>query len=240
MLIIDTNRLRSGVSAGKVDWKVAILFLVAGVLLRDQIVGFFGGGAPAATPVAAAVAPGDAPRRFRPPPVADVPAWSAGPAEPLPPPLSAEPAAAPPPPLPVVITPTLEYSHNVAVARRERGGHFTFETEVNGVSVPMAFDTGASYVTLRAADAARVGLDVGSLTYSLIGRTANGTAEFAPVTIATLTVGTITRRNVAALVARPGKLDINLLGQSFLTRVASVNVEGNQVVLRGGEMREGR
>jgi len=138
-------------------------------------------------------------------------------------------------PLPVVITPGMRAPDNQAVARRGGGGHFFFDTTVNGVHVPMMFDTGASQVNLRAEDAARLGIDVSALRYSGSARTANGTADVAPTIIATLTVGTITRRNVPALVGRPGKLDVNLLGQSFLARVAGYRLDGDKLVLTGGD-----
>jgi aspartyl protease family protein len=38
---------------------------------------------------------------------------------------------------------------------------------------------------------------------------------------------------VRALIARPGSLRENLLGQSFLERLASYTVENNKLVMRG-------
>ena len=98
----------------------------------------------------------------------------------------------------------------------------------------MVFDTGASEVSLRAEDAAKMGIAASGLAYSVTVNTANGKTEVAPVTIATLTVGNITRRNVAALVSKPGSLHVNLLGQSFLSRLAGFKLEGEQLILQGG------
>jgi clan AA aspartic protease (TIGR02281 family) len=122
-----------------------------------------------------------------------------------------------------------------AVARRESNGHFYFDTVADGIHLRMVFDTGASIVSLRSEDAARLGIDVARLNYSIVLNTANGTTSAAPVTIATMSIGNISLRNVRAVVAQPGKLSANLLGQSFLARVAGYSVEGNQLVLKGGE-----
>jgi clan AA aspartic protease (TIGR02281 family) len=136
--------------------------------------------------------------------------------------------------LPEPITPDMRSDRDEAIGTRERDGRFSFDAAVNGAHVQMVFDTGASLVSLRAEDAERLGIDIGELSFSDYVRTANGTAEVAPVTIATLTVGNITRRNVPALVARQGKLEVNLLGQSFLTRIAGYNSDGTSLILRGG------
>jgi aspartyl protease family protein len=53
----------------------------------------------------------------------------------------------------------------------------------------------------------------------------------AAATIDTLTVGNITQHRVPAVVASPGTLNENLLGQSFLRNLRQVNVENNRVTL---------
>jgi aspartyl protease family protein len=97
----------------------------------------------------------------------------------------------------------------------------------------MLFDTGASVVALRAEDAGRFGVSVSNLNYSARVKTANGTADVAPIIIDTLTIGNITERRVVGYVAREGMLPRNLLGQSFLARLSGYNVENNQLVLKG-------
>lgn len=136
--------------------------------------------------------------------------------------------------MPAVNYPGMPSRGDQASTRRERGGHYVFRTEVNGVALPMMFDTGASQVVLRAEDAARVGVDVSTLRYTAVANTANGRAEVAPTVIGTLIIGSITRRNVTALVTRPGALNVNLLGQSFLSRLAGYRLEGEQLILQGG------
>ena len=122
---------------------------------------------------------------------------------------------------------------NEAVAARGRDGSFAFDAIINGAHVQMLFDTGASVVALRAEDAGRFGVSASNLNYSAKVKTANGTADVAPIIIDTLTIGNITERRVVGYVAREGMLPRNLLGQSFLARLSGYNVENNQLVLKG-------
>jgi aspartyl protease family protein len=117
-------------------------------------------------------------------------------------------------------------------SRQGRNGMFVFETTVNGTALPMMFDTGASWVSLRAEDAEKAGINVNALGYTLHTSTANGIAEVAPVTLSTLTVGGITRHDVKALVHKPGALGANLMGQTFLSRLAGFRREGDHIVLQ--------
>jgi clan AA aspartic protease (TIGR02281 family) len=122
---------------------------------------------------------------------------------------------------------------NEAVADRGADGSFVFSVEVNGETLRMIFDTGASVVALRSEDAAKVGIDLDRLRYTARTKTANGTAEMAPVIIDTITIGNITQHNVPGFVAKQGMLQENLLGQTFLARLAKYNVENNHLVLTG-------
>jgi aspartyl protease family protein len=136
--------------------------------------------------------------------------------------------------MPTIVYPSGGGSHNeVASLQRGRDGLYLFNTAVNGRPVQMMFDTGASSVVLRAEDAEKVGISTNELTYSVTISTANGTARAAPVMIDTLSVGGITRHNVRAIVGRPGAVGNNLLGQTFLTRIAGFHREGDQIVLQG-------
>jgi aspartyl protease family protein len=119
-----------------------------------------------------------------------------------------------------------------AVSVRRGDGHFGFDTRVNGAAMRMMFDTGASSIVLRAEDAAKIGYDAAKLDYRVPVATANGRAMAAPVTLEAVTVGNITLKQVRALVARPGALQENLLGQSFLSRLSGYSVERNRLVLR--------
>ena len=127
-----------------------------------------------------------------------------------------------------VMTPTGE----VVVARR-LDGSFTILGRANGRDARFVFDTGASTVVLMATAAEALGIETRSLDYVVPVLTANGRTLAAPVVLDTLSVGTITERRVPALVARPGTLHENLLGMTFLNRLASYEVRGNRLILRG-------
>jgi aspartyl protease family protein len=116
--------------------------------------------------------------------------------------------------------------------RKRSDGHFVAKTEVNGVTVTMLVDTGASSVVLKPADARLAGIDVDRLTYSVPVQTANGTAYAAAVRLKRLSVGGITVDGIEALVAKPGTLGESLLGMTFLRRLRSYEFSGEFLTLR--------
>jgi aspartyl protease family protein len=120
----------------------------------------------------------------------------------------------------------------VSIARR-MNGTFVVAGQANGRDLRFIFDTGASTVVLTAESAKAIGIDPASLSYVVPVATANGRTLAAPVTLDSLTVGSIAERRVRALVARPGVLAENLLGMTFLERLASYEVRGNRLILRG-------
>jgi aspartyl protease family protein len=116
--------------------------------------------------------------------------------------------------------------------RRRPNGHFVARTRVNGVSLDMLIDTGASTVVLKSVDARKLGIDVDQLRYTVPVQTANGTTYAAHVRLQNLTLGSISLDNVEALVARPGSLKENLLGMSFLSRLRSYEFTTDMLTLR--------
>jgi aspartyl protease family protein len=116
---------------------------------------------------------------------------------------------------------------------RGRGGHFRVEAAINGAKLPLIFDTGASAVVLTAEDARAAGIDTDGLRYDVAVSTANGTGRAAIVTLDSIDVGGIVRRNVRAYVAEAGALDTSLLGLTFLETLDSYTVTGNALVFAG-------
>ncbi len=99
--------------------------------------------------------------------------------------------------------------------------------------MPLLVDSGAATVVLRQSDAEKAGIDVRSLTFDTPLKTANGTSYLAPVRLKSVRIGHIVAvDDVEALVAKPGTLNENLLGMSFLRRLASYEVAGDFVTLR--------
>lgn len=121
----------------------------------------------------------------------------------------------------------------VVTITRRSDGEFRVEAAVNGRTQSFAFDTGASAVVLTAENAAALGIRPGPNEFSARVSTANGLAYTAPILIDSLSIGPITERRVEAMVARPGALSGNLLGQSFLTRLPSYEVRGDRLILNG-------
>ncbi|MGU3358752.1 TIGR02281 family clan AA aspartic protease [Methylobacterium sp. M6A4_1b] len=119
----------------------------------------------------------------------------------------------------------------VTITRRA-DGDFHVRAEVNGRPQGFQFDTGASSVVLTAESAASLGIRPAESEFSVRVSTANGVTVAAPAFLDSLRVGGIVERRVPALVSRPGALRENLLGMSFLDRLASFEVRGDQLVLR--------
>ena len=118
----------------------------------------------------------------------------------------------------------------VTVTRRS-DGTFRVEAAIDGRRQDFLFDTGAGSVVLTSENAASLGIRPKPDDFNARVWTANGPTYAAPIQLASLTVGTITERNVNAMVARPGALAANLLGQTFLDRLGSYEVRGDRLIL---------
>lgn len=114
---------------------------------------------------------------------------------------------------------------------RDRSGHFAVEGEVDGATVRFLVDTGATTIALSAGDARRIGFADDELRFTQPIMTANGRAFAAPVTLDTVSIGGIERRNVAASVAAEGALAQSLLGMNFVGTLASFEIRGDRLIL---------
>jgi aspartyl protease family protein len=113
----------------------------------------------------------------------------------------------------------------------DRSGHFQTDAEINNRIVPVLVDTGATLIALRYEDARSMGVVTSADKFDVRVRTANGEGRAKRVTLRSVTVGTITVRDVEALVTEQGTLATNLLGMSFLKRLARFEVQRGQLVL---------
>jgi aspartyl protease family protein len=116
--------------------------------------------------------------------------------------------------------------------RRRPDGHFLARVELNGFTLNMLVDTGASTVVLRPADAQKLGIDTERLRYNVPVQTANGTTYAAQVKLKRVAVGAIEFTEIDALVSKPGALRDSLLGMSFLNRLKSYEFSGDFLTLR--------
>lgn len=96
------------------------------------------------------------------------------------------------------------------------GGHFISSGAINGKAVRFLVDTGATYVSMGAADAQRLGIDFTKGARG-ISSTANGQMVAYRVSLASVRVGDVLVYNVDAIVGQQPMEHI-LLGNSFLTR----------------------
>lgn len=116
---------------------------------------------------------------------------------------------------------------------RGADGQFHFTANANGQPMRLMFDTGASSVVLTHEDAAAIGIRLRDEDFTVGVRTANGLARAAPITLRSMEIGGIREENVRAMVAQTGRLSESLLGMTFLERLASYEVRGDRLTLRG-------
>jgi len=107
-------------------------------------------------------------------------------------------------------------------------GHFMVQGQINGGTMRMLVDTGASLIALPAADAKRLGIDYKKGQTAHVN-TANGVTTAYQVVLNSVKIGDITLNQVDALVHENG-LSFALLGMSFLNRT-EMRREGEQMVL---------
>ncbi len=114
---------------------------------------------------------------------------------------------------------------------REGDGHFYVEANINGAPVRMMVDTGATSVALTMEDAEALGISQTEEGFSQTGRGVGGDVAVMPISLDSLSVGSITHRDVPAVVVN-SELQVSLLGQSWLSRVGTVSIQGDKMTLR--------
>jgi aspartyl protease family protein len=113
----------------------------------------------------------------------------------------------------------------------DRNGHYFTGVEINNRRLDVLVDTGATLVALRYEDARTLGLVFPGDKFDVGVRTANGNGRARRVQLRSISVGTITVRDVEALVLEQGALGANLLGMSFLRRLSRFEVQRGKLEL---------
>ena len=110
-----------------------------------------------------------------------------------------------------------EGRQNITLAADARG-HFVTMGTINGGSVRFLVDTGATFVSLSASEARRLGI---SYLQGQRGQlqTANGLTGAYRIKLDTVRVGDIQINNVDAVVTESDTMGVTLLGMSFLNRM---------------------
>jgi len=125
-------------------------------------------------------------------------------------------------------SPNPRNTRNVVI--RSENGQFATDGRVDGRPIAFMVDTGASQITLRESEAARLGYRPHERDYVITIHTANGEGRAARIELDTVEVGDIIVRDVPALVVPDKALGVNLLGMSFLSRVRWVHERGQLVL----------
>ena len=111
-------------------------------------------------------------------------------------------------------------------------GHFIVSADINGRSVRVMVDTGASAVALSYEDAQKVGLHPRHLDFDIPVSTANGVTKAAKVMLGEVEIDGVRVSNVQGMVLPEGVMSGSLLGMSFLGKLRSFKVENGVLYLK--------
>ena len=122
-------------------------------------------------------------------------------------------------------------SKGEVVVPRSPDGHYHLTLAINGQPIDFVVDTGATQVVLSQRDAARIGIDQGSLNFFGSAQTANGIVRTAPVMLEEVTLAGVTDRNIGAVV-NAGAMDASLLGMTYLGLYDRIEIANDELVLQ--------
>ena len=114
--------------------------------------------------------------------------------------------------------------------RRMENGHFYVHALVNGQLVRFVVDTGATTVALTPDDAERAGIRVDASSFEPIGMGAGGPIRGQEVRLDSLNLDGKQVNHLRAVVIDGA--DISLLGQNYLSQIHSVQMAGDEMILR--------
>jgi aspartyl protease family protein len=118
-----------------------------------------------------------------------------------------------------------------ALLEADQHGQYAAEVSINGIRVRMLIDTGATQVCVSASTAKRLGLSPAEGRKLLI-QTANGQSTASPTILRALSFDGLYMNDVEAIILAPEAGEVNLLGESFLKRLVSVEQRNGALVLR--------
>ncbi|MEZ5851237.1 MAG: TIGR02281 family clan AA aspartic protease [Hyphomicrobiaceae bacterium] len=116
--------------------------------------------------------------------------------------------------------------------RAGANGHYDTTAHINGRAIEVMVDTGATAVALTYEDANAAGIYPRPGDFTQKVNTANGVARVAPVTLDSVSIADITVRNVRAVVAESGQLNVTLLGMTFLGRLGRAEMSRGVLTLQ--------
>ena len=132
-----------------------------------------------------------------------------------------------PPPVAAVIE---DGAAKETVLERRGNGHFYVDAEVNGELVNFVVDTGASGVVLPVETARRLNIPFSEREFEVIGSGASGPVRGKLITLERVSIDGKEVRNVEGAIAEG--LDQPLLGQTYLSRISSVEMSKDYMRLQ--------
>jgi aspartyl protease family protein len=130
------------------------------------------------------------------------------------------------------LPPTLPQAMAMTELKSGENGHFVVKASINGNSISVVVDTGATAVALSYQDAERAGLRPRTLTYDQPVQTANGVTNAARVTLREVEIDSVRVDDVEGMVLPDGAFNGTLLGMSFLGRLRSFQMENGTLILK--------
>lgn len=109
-------------------------------------------------------------------------------------------------------------------------GHYYATAEINGAPIRFMIDTGASTVALTIDDARRIGIAVDPAAFQIVGQGASGDVRGQPVMFDAVSLEGKRAEGVRGAVLEG--LTVSLLGQSYLSRLAKVEIANGAMTLR--------
>jgi aspartyl protease family protein len=129
------------------------------------------------------------------------------------------------------LVPGAEINENGSVSiRKSEDGHFWVNATINGKSVRLLVDSGATVTALSMKTARELNIDLSGPGFPIFIETANGTVKAQRARAATFAVGPIKRRDFAVTVSDSFG-DTNVIGMNFLSSLSSWKVEGDMLLL---------
>jgi aspartyl protease family protein len=114
----------------------------------------------------------------------------------------------------------------------DAAGQYRASARIEGQEVDVLVDTGASVVAITAETAERLGVVADPYAPKWRMNTANGVTVASPVMLRSVSLGSIEMTDVQAVIMPPGASASNLLGASFLKRLASVEQRDSVLLLK--------
>ncbi|WP_335305312.1 retropepsin-like aspartic protease family protein [Sphingomonas adhaesiva] len=114
--------------------------------------------------------------------------------------------------------------------RMSPDGHFYVRARIGAVERRLLVDSGATITALSPGTAQAAGVEVKPAMFPVMLKTANGTIRAETGEVAELRFGNVVARDLAVVVS-PAFGDVDVLGMNFLSRLKSLRVEGQTLIL---------